>query len=47
MINKSNRKSDVKRNAQEYLIEALRSKCSRVLKRSTRNIEHESQLMII
>ncbi len=35
VINKSNCRLDIKRSAQEYLIEVLKSKCSRMLKKST------------
>ena len=35
IINKSNYRSSIKRSAQECLTEALRNKCSRVLKKST------------
>jgi len=35
IINKSNYRLDIKRSAWECLIEALRSKCLRVFKRST------------
>ncbi len=44
MIDKGDRRLDIKRSARECLIEVLRSKCSRVLERSIR--EYRTQIII-